>query len=114
MNWSCPVCENNFSMKDSNQRHMSSKQNNPGFIPFGGMFNLKVPAVSLDTSIHLHGCWTDRFGKDGLGPNFIVTGSKRNRSTTGENCLVLLTMATRLHGIGGNHTANRICQGYST
>ena len=39
MNWSSPVCENNFSRKDSMQRHMSSKQNNRGFIPFGGMFN---------------------------------------------------------------------------
>ena len=39
MNWSCPVCENIFSRKDSMQRHMSSKHNNPGFILFGGMFN---------------------------------------------------------------------------
>ena len=39
MNWSCPVCENNFSRKDNMQRHMSSKHNNPGFTPFGGMFN---------------------------------------------------------------------------
>ena len=39
MNWSCPVCKNNFSIKDSMQRHMSSKHSNPGFILFGDMFN---------------------------------------------------------------------------
>ena len=71
-----------------------------------------MSAVSIYTSIYLHGYWDDRFGKDGLGPNFTATGFKRNRPTTGENCLVLLTTVTRLYGIGGNHTANRICQGY--
>ena len=39
MNWSCPVCENNFSRKDNMQRHVSSKHNNPGFTTFGGMVN---------------------------------------------------------------------------
>ena len=114
MNWSCPVCENNFSRKDNMQRHMSSKHNNPGFTPFGGMFNSREKSQRFHF-IHPFTCMAaDRFGKDGLGPNFTATGSKRNLPTTRENCLVLLTMATRLHCIGGNYTADRICQGYST
>ena len=34
MSWSCPVCENNFSRKDSMQRHMSRKHSeSPSFTP---------------------------------------------------------------------------------
>ena len=39
MNCSCPVCENDVSRRDNMQRHRSSKHNNPGFTPLGGMVN---------------------------------------------------------------------------
>ena len=41
MNWFSPVCENNFSRKDSMHRHMNSKHNNPAFIPFNGTLNVR-------------------------------------------------------------------------
>ena len=46
-----------------------------------------------------------------LGTITVTTNSHRDRSTTGENNLVLFTVATRLHAIIGEDTNNQICQG---
>ena len=40
-----------------------------------------------------------------------MTSSNCDRSTTGENNLVLFTVAKRLHAIIDDDTNNRICQG---
>ncbi|KAL9953004.1 hypothetical protein ACROYT_G040351, partial [Oculina patagonica] len=37
MSWSCPICQKDFSRKDSMQRHMSSKHSTSGFPPFQAM-----------------------------------------------------------------------------
>ena len=34
MNWSCPVCQKDFSRKDNMQRHMNRKHSNSDFSPF--------------------------------------------------------------------------------
>ena len=65
----------------------------------------------VPASIYLHGCRDDRFGKNCLGTINVATNSNRDRSTTGENNLVLFTVATRLHAITNDETNNQICQG---
>ena len=67
-----------------------------------------MSAVSIGSSIYLHGCRDDRIGKNCLGTITITTGSNRDRSATGENNLVLFTVATRLHPIIDDDTDNRI------
>ena len=37
MNWSCPVCQKDFSRKDNMQRHMNRKHSNSDFSPFTPM-----------------------------------------------------------------------------
>ena len=70
-----------------------------------------MSAVSTGSSIYLHGCRDDRFGKNCLGTITFTTSSNRNQSATGENNLVLFTVATRLQPIIDDDTDNRICQG---
>ena len=106
MSWSCPVCQKDFSRKDSMQRHMNRKH-----CSSHTDVSRKVSAVSIGSSIYLHGCRDDRFGKNCLGTITVTTSSNRDRSTTGENNLVLFTVAKRLHAIIDDDTNNRICQG---
>ena len=49
-------------------------------------------------------------GKNCLGTITVTTSSNRDRSTTGENNLVLFTVAKRLYTIIDDDTDNRICQ----
>ena len=70
-----------------------------------------MSAVSIGSSIYLPGCRDDRFGNNCPGTITGTTSSNRDRSTTGENNLVLFTVATRLHAIIGDDTDNRISQG---
>ena len=37
MSWTCSVCQENFSRKDSMRRHMSRKHRNAGLTPFRAM-----------------------------------------------------------------------------
>ena len=67
-----------------------------------------MSAVSIGSSIYLHGCRDDRFGKNCLGTITVTTSSNRDRSTTGENNLVLFKVAKRLHAIIDDDTNNRI------
>ena len=70
-----------------------------------------MSAVSIGSSIYLHGCRDERFGKNCLGTITVTTSSNRDRSTTGENNLVLFTVAKRLHAIIDDDSNNCICQG---
>ena len=70
-----------------------------------------MSAVSISSSIYLHGRRDDRLGKNCLGSITVTTSLNRDRSTTGENNLVLFTVATRVHAIADNDTNTRICQG---
>ena len=80
MSWSCPHCEKSFSRKDSMKRHINNRHSNPGhFTPFNAMhypaercqrFQFEHPL----TSVHLHGGWDDRFGKNCLGTIAVDTG----------------------------------------
>ena len=58
-----------------------------------------MSAVSIGSPIYLLGCRDDRFGKHCLGTITVTTSSNRDRPTTGENNLVLFTVAKRLHAI---------------
>ena len=58
-----------------------------------------MSAVSIGSSIYLHGCRDDRFGKNCLGTITVTTSSNCDRSTTGENNLVLFRVAKRPHAI---------------
>ena len=68
-------------------------------------------AVSIGSSIYLHGCRDDRFGNNCLGTITVTTSSNRDPSTTGESNLVLFTVAKRLHAIIDDDTNNRIVKG---
>ena len=70
-----------------------------------------MSTVSIGSCIYLHGCRDDRFGKNCLGAITVTTRSSRDRSATGENNLVLFTVATRLRPIIDDDTDNRICKG---
>ena len=73
---------------------------------------LKRSVSGFNWFIHLvHGCRDERFGKNCLGTITVTTSSTRDRSTTGENNLLLFIVATRLHAIIDDNTDNRICQG---
>ena len=77
MNWSYAVCQKDFSRKDNMQRHMNSKQ----YFRFRSIYadvSRKVSAVSIGSSIHLHGGRDDWFGKNGLGVISVTTSSKRD------------------------------------
>ena len=102
--------------KDNMQRHMSREHNNPSFTPFGGMFNSREKGQRFQF-IHPFTCMiagATGSGKTAWVQTLLQQAKKVIEPTTGEDCLVLLTWATRLHGIGGNDTANRIRHGYST
>ena len=91
---------------------MNRKHSKSNFAPVITDVSRKVSAVSIGSSIYLHGCRDDRFGKNGLGAITVTTSSNREWSTTNENNLVLFTVATRLHAaITDDDTDNQIYQG---
>ena len=111
MSWSCPVCQKGLSRKDSMQRHMNRKHSNSNFAPVIPMSQEKCQRFQL---VHPFTCMVAGMtgsGKNCLGTITVTTSSNRDRSTTGENNLVLFTVAKRLHAIIDDDTNNRICQG---
>ena len=112
MSWPCPVCQKDFSRKDNLQRHMDSKHSDSNFAPVIPMSQERCQRFQL---VHPFTCMVAGMAGSGrkncLGTITVTTSSNRNRSTTGENNLVLFTVATRLHAIIDDATDNRICQG---
>ena len=96
MSWSCPVCQKDYSRKDSMQRHMK-KHSNSNFAPVISMSQEKCQRFQL---VHPFICVVAGMtgsGKNCLGTITVTTNSNRDGSTTGENNLVLFTVVARLH-----------------
>ena len=110
MSLSCPVCQKDFSRKDSMQRHMNRKHSNSNYAPVIPMSQERCQRFQL---VHPFTCLVA--GMNGSGKNclgtFTVTSLNCDRSTTGENNPMLFTVAKRLHAIIDDDTDNRICQG---
>ena len=114
MSWSCPHCEKSFSRKDSMKRHINNRHSNPGhFTPFNAM-HYPAERCQRFQLVHPFTCMVAGMtgsGKNCLGTIAVTTSSNRDRSSTGENNLVLLTVAARLYGNASHRTKHRICQG---
>ena len=88
------------------QRHMNRKHSNSNLAPVIPMSQEMCQRFQL---VHPFTCMVA--GISCLGTITVTTSSNRDRSTTGENNLVLFTVAKRLHAIIDDDTNNRICQG---
>ena len=62
MSWSCPVCQKDFSRKDSMQRHVNRKHSNSNFAPVIPMSQEKCPRFQL---VHQFTCMVE--GMTGSG-----------------------------------------------
>ena len=76
-------------------------------------FYKEMSTVSISTSFHLCQLWDDRIREDILGSVSITTIFTSHSTSTGEDCLVLFTMAACLSGNSEHHTSNKICQRHS-
>ena len=89
---------------------MNRKHSNSNFAPVIPMSQEKCQRFHL---VHPFTCmvaWMTGSGKT-VWVQSITTNSNRDRSTTGENNLVLCSVETCLHAIIDDDTNNRICQG---
>ena len=93
------------------QRHMNSKNSDSNFAPVIPMSQEKCQRFQLVHSFTCMVAGLTGSGKNCLGTITVTTSSNLDWSTTGENNLMLLTVANRLHAIVDEDTNNRICQG---
>ena len=104
MNWSCPVCQKDFSRKDNMQRHMNRKHSN--FAPVIPMSQEKCQWFKFE---HPFTCMVA--GMTGSGKTVWVHSLLTQAYRMINDSLVLLTVAARLYGNASHPTKHRICQG---
>ena len=91
MSWFCSVCEKSFSRKDSMQRHVMSEHRNVGLTRFQ-----TVPFSQKN----------DHVRKNGPGSISITTSFRDNLPYSGEDCLVLFTMAACIYRKASRHATD--------
>ena len=95
MSWLCSVCEKSFSRKDNMQRHVMSKHRNAGLTPFQTVpiFSQKCQRFRFEHPFTSMIAGMTGSGKNGLGSIAIATSFRDHLPSSGEDCLVLFTMA---------------------
>ena len=77
MSWSCPVCQKDYSRKDSMQRHMNRKHSNSNFAPVISMSQEKCQRFQL---VHPFTCMVA--GMTGSGKTVWVQSLLQQTQTT--------------------------------
>ena len=112
MSWFCSVCEKSLSRKESMQRHVMDKHRKGGLASFEtvAMPSKKMSAVSLRASFHLYSCWDDQVWIDSLGSISITASFRGNLPSSGEDSLVLFTVANCVYKNASGHAIHWICE----